>query len=613
VKMNSTSDTSPTSSGGAGTRLGRVAGAMLAASVLTFSAAASAQVASTPLMPQTTSWTAEQVRQIVRNDTNTIPEVVAPRDQLMPGYWIWDSWPLRNRDGSIASLNGWTVWMSLTAPDSLLPGQRHDVARIRYMASRDGVNWIPMGLVFPEEGSFGSRNWASDAIYLPEEQQIVVLYTATGDAAENCRAQGERSVCDQPITYEQRIAWAKGGVEADEEGVRFSGWRHKILLEPDGRVYQTPEQTGGQLYAFRDPFYFVDPASGREYLLFEANTAAPGRTGGTAAPGGGAGGGSGSNPGGGSGSAAGSGTNGGQRTGCRDERHRQRYGVRQPRRPAQRRADRRGRIQRCRRHRRGFRRQLGPGPVAHAAAAADLERGQPGTRAASRAEPRRALLPVHRYPHRQVRTRAAAGPRGSLRLGGREPARALRAAERHGLVLGNPTLQRNEFQSYSWFVLPDFSVTSFLDYFNLPPGVNIGNVAAQSSAFQREQFGGTYMPLWHLAVDGDTTEVVVTDVNRDGLTTLDDVRFAKRFTGTREGDANYSRWMDMNRDGRVDQLDVDFIARYALPSEPGQVVNGVRVPIAPPVEGLAAKMTSPPRFKGASPGSIKGTAKSPGR
>jgi levansucrase len=560
-----------------------------------------APLAAQSTLPQTSSWTAEQVRRITRSDTNTIPNVTAPRDQLMPGYWIWDSWPLRNRDGSIARINGWMVWMSLTAPDTLLPGQRHDVARIRYLASRDGVEWKPMGLVFPEEGAFGSRNWASDAIYLPEKQQIVVLYTATGDAAENCRASGERSVCDRPITYEQRIAWARGSVQATEEGPRFTGWQHKLLLEPDGRLYQSPEQTGGQLYAFRDPFYYVDPADGREYILFEANTAAPGRTGGNPSPGSG-GGGSGSGAaggtpgtngtstagtGGGSGSGAaastsgsgigtGSGSPGGPLSGAP-------IGV----------VEYNGAI--------GIAEAVGNNenldqwrmlPPLLTANAVNQELERPHL--VNRDGRYYLFLDTHIG---KFAPGLPPGPEGlygfvAERLFG--PYAPLNGS---GLVLGNPDNERNRFQSYSWFVLPDFSVTSFLDTFDLPPGVNLGNLPERPAAFQKERFGGTYMPLWHLAVEGANTEVVVTDVNRDGLTTFADVTFAMNFTGTRAGDANYSRWMDMNRDGRVNMLDVNFIARYALPDTPDQVAQGLQVPVSRPISASAA-LKSPPSFKG---------------
>ncbi len=553
----------------------------------------------TPVDPgsyEASRWTVRQINRMRRNDTNTTPAVFGKRQQLMPGYWIWDSWPLRNRDGSIASLNGWKIWMSLTAEDSLLPGQRHDTARIRYLASRDGINWKPMGLVFPIANAYGSRNWASDAIFLPETQEIVMLYTATGERDENCRANGERSLCDKPITYTQKIAWAKGKVVVNDQGVNFTDWQHKLLLEPDGRLYQTPEQTGGQLYAFRDPFFYFDPADGRQYLLFEANTAAPGQTGGVPNPGGGSTGsgstgGSGTGQGGGSGS-SGSSTGGGSGSGL------------------------------------GTGSGSPGGPLSGQPIGVVEFNGAIGIAEAvgdnSNLDSWRLLPPIFtanavnqelERPHMLNRDGRyylfldshigkfapglAAGPEGLYGWVADSLFGPYRPLNRSGLVLGNPTTDAGRFQAYSWYVLPDWSVTSFQDYFNLPPGVDISTVANQSSDFQRQQFGGTYMPLWHLAVNRNKTQLVVTDVNRDGSTNYDDLEPIVKAYGASRGEANYNRWLDMNRDGEINQLDALFVERYALPTVQDPIVRGLDVPVAPLAEGQSEPTPDrvPPRFR----------------
>lgn len=59
-----------------------------------------------------------------------------------------------------------------------------------------------------------------------------------------------------------------------------------------------------------------------------------------------------------------------------------------------------------------------------------------------------------------------------------------------GLVFGNPG--DAPAQAYSWFVLPDLSVTSFVDDWG---------------GSQERRFGGTFAPFLHLVLDGDTASL----------------------------------------------------------------------------------------------------------
>lgn len=63
----------------------------------------------------------------------------------------------------------------------------------------------------------------------------------------------------------------------------------------------------------------------------------------------------------------------------------------------------------------------------------------------------------------------------------------------HGLVLANPP--DNPAQTYSWWVLPDLSVASFVDHW-------------QASGAGTEQFGGTFAPFVHITLDGATASLV---------------------------------------------------------------------------------------------------------
>ncbi|MFD2616318.1 glycoside hydrolase family 68 protein [Terrilactibacillus laevilacticus] len=207
------------------------------------------------------NWTREQAEMIRITPENTTNVINEPFPRISPDVWIWDMWPLTEKDGSIAVLpGGWRVLFALTAPKSVLPGKRHDVARIGYFYSRNGVDWIEGGTVFPEGASPGSREWAGSAFV--ENGRVNFFYTATGRRGET------------QLTFEQRIVLATANVVSNLDGVIFTNFGpHRVILEPEGVLYQTLQQSqgGGIIYAFRDPFFFKDPATGCEYLLFEGN------------------------------------------------------------------------------------------------------------------------------------------------------------------------------------------------------------------------------------------------------------------------------------------------------------------------------------------------------
>jgi len=216
------------------------------------------------------AWTAEAANRIELRDANTIP-VVGDIDEAAPGLQVWDTWPLRNRDGSVACIDGWMIQFALTAPDELLPGKRHDVAEIRFFYSREGYDWRLGGPVFVPGTAKGNRQWAASAVYDEETGEVWLFYTATGrDGNPN----GPRDE-DTDITYEQRLALAEGAtITTTRSGVDIEGmWEHEIILTADGDYYQTQEQAGdGIIYAFRDPWYFEDPNTGDQYLIFEGNS-----------------------------------------------------------------------------------------------------------------------------------------------------------------------------------------------------------------------------------------------------------------------------------------------------------------------------------------------------
>jgi levansucrase len=213
--------------------------------------------------PDTPRWTREQAARIERTADTVAPIVYPPAEPVDPDHHIWDTWLVRERDGSVADVDGYRVVVSLTAPSHLLPGKRHDVATLRLYYSADGHEWHHGGPVFPASETLGSRQWAGSALY--EDGALYVYYTAAGTRDE------------ADLTYTQRIVLADGGrLSADADGVHASGpFDHRVLLEPDGDWYETEAQSRGMIYTFRDPWFFEDPADGETYLLFEANTPVP--------------------------------------------------------------------------------------------------------------------------------------------------------------------------------------------------------------------------------------------------------------------------------------------------------------------------------------------------
>ncbi|WP_172805258.1 glycoside hydrolase family 68 protein [Aquiflexum balticum] len=185
-----------------------------------------------PAEVQTVEWTAEHVRLISRNTGNTIPRVDFDEGvDVMPGYHQWDYWPILNLDGSIARINGYRVMIVLTAPDTVLSGKRHDIVRHRYAISKDGINWEDKGMVFTEDEIIGSRQWAGSAYY--DQGLVYFYYTATGEKGElNSGRINSGAPGDDTggISYEQRIALSTAQVANQSETVVFENYSQHKVI-----------------------------------------------------------------------------------------------------------------------------------------------------------------------------------------------------------------------------------------------------------------------------------------------------------------------------------------------------------------------------------------------
>jgi levansucrase len=401
----------------------------------------------------TVNWTREQVSKIELNQDNTLPYTdVSELEKFTSDYHVWDSWPLTDRDGNIASVKGWKVLFALSAPNDVLPGKVHDIATIRYFYSKNGKDWTLGGTLFPEGASLGSREWAGSAMM--DDGKIHAFYTATGHRGQ------------EPLTFEQRLAMATGDIVADSNGVRFENWGdHKVILEPDGNYYQTREQAQqgeGGGYAFRDPMWFKDPKTDKEYILFEGN----------------------------SGGAA------GERTFKQEYAGSTEYTSENP----------------------------VPAGAVHAngnIGIAEVVDGDPSNLKMlpplleanyvnEELERPHIVVKDNQYylftdSHINKYAEGLQGPEGlygfvsDTLIGGYEP------LNESGLVLANPP--ENPYQAYSWLVLPNLNVVGFAHFGDLGD-MSIGDVGNQSPEFQFEHFGGTLPPTVKLSIKDDSTKIV---------------------------------------------------------------------------------------------------------
>ncbi|PUA36462.1 glycoside hydrolase family 68 protein [Paenibacillus elgii] len=401
---------------------------------------------------QTVNWTREDVSKIELNQDNTLPYIdVSKLEKMAPGYHIWDTWPLLDRDGNIASYKGWKVIFSLSAPNTVLPGKVHDIATIRYFYSKNGKDWTLGGELFPAGTALGQRQWAGSAML--DGDQIHAFYTATGREGQ------------AQLTYEQRIASAAGRIVADSTGVRFENWgQHRVILEPDGKYYQTKEQAQqgeGGGYAFRDPMWFKDPKTGKEYLLFEGN----------------------------SGGAVGERSFKPEYAGSGE--YLQQHPV-----PA-------GAV-----HANG---NIGIAEVVNG----DLTNVKllppliEANYVNEELERPHVVVKDKKYylftdSHINKYAEGTHGPEGMYGfvsdklIGGYKPLNG------SGLVLANPP--ENPYQAYSWLVTPELNVVGFAHFGDLD-NLTIGDVGNQSPEFQFSHFGGTLAPTVKISIKGDRTQI----------------------------------------------------------------------------------------------------------
>ena len=178
---------------------------------------------------------------------------------LVPGLDLWDCWPLTDEAGNTVVHDGRSWWFFLSAPQFPDPVQRHGHARIRLL-SRGADGWRDHGNALPDGATPGSREWAGSAVLAADGAGVTLYYTVAGRAGEPA------------LTFEQRLFAVSGVLTSDGPG--HWGVPQEIVVA-DGAIYQVAndavELAPGTLKAFRDPFFFRDPATAQDHLIFTAS------------------------------------------------------------------------------------------------------------------------------------------------------------------------------------------------------------------------------------------------------------------------------------------------------------------------------------------------------
>jgi levansucrase len=211
-------------------------------------------------------WSRAQVAAIV---DAPLPELAvfgaADAAPMVPDQALWDCWPVRLADGSLAHVCGGSLWVILSAPRGPDPDSRHDMARMRLM-HHTAEGWTDCGNLLPDGLSPGSREWSGSTLLDPLSGSVTLWFTAAGRRAEAVSS------------FEQRLFQVSGHLDVSGRRPVIAGWNGlEEAVRNDGRLYAdlaTRQGVPGRIKGFRDPSWFRDPADGRAYLLFTGSKAA---------------------------------------------------------------------------------------------------------------------------------------------------------------------------------------------------------------------------------------------------------------------------------------------------------------------------------------------------
>jgi levansucrase len=217
---------------------------------------------------KTSKWTADHVAGIAAQRLPTIPLITAEDlPPILPGFDLWDLWPVQTVDGKTADFDGHSIWLILSAPLLPDPEDRHAIARIRMVTEKAGV-WTDCGNIYPDGHCPGSREWAGSALYDPATRRLTSFHTAAGRRG-------------MPTTIEQRMFQTSADLTVTGGIASVQNWTPvRECFKSDGVHYAIIEPASGEpgcIEGFRDPAHFRDPADGTDYMLFTGSLHQPGK------------------------------------------------------------------------------------------------------------------------------------------------------------------------------------------------------------------------------------------------------------------------------------------------------------------------------------------------
>lgn len=212
-----------------------------------------------------TRWRREHLERHTVSPSNVIPLITAADvHTILPGFDLWDVWPVQHRDGSTSTFAGGVLWMILSAPVTHDPNDRHGVARIRLMHEKGGI-WSDLGPFLPDGLCPGQREWAGSAVFEPTSQRITLYYTVAGRRG------------DSHVRFEQRLFAVSARLIFDGIGITLSEWcTPREIIVADGQEYLRVDGSAsepGFIKGFRDPAFFHDPVDGGDYVVFTGSSA----------------------------------------------------------------------------------------------------------------------------------------------------------------------------------------------------------------------------------------------------------------------------------------------------------------------------------------------------
>ena len=210
----------------------------------------------------TSHWSPAAVAMIAAAPIPEAPVIVAA-PPLLPGIDLWDYWPVQEIGGGVARIGAGTLYFFLAAPVDGDPDNRHGRATIRVIHHGAG-GWRDLGPAFADGFAPGSRQWSGSTVVDPAHRSLTLFFTAAGEFGE------------ERLGFGQRL-FATTAALTDADPPAIGDWSIPVEVVAPGGPYMRDMSGGGAIgtiKAFRDPYYFRDPADAAEYLLFAASLAA---------------------------------------------------------------------------------------------------------------------------------------------------------------------------------------------------------------------------------------------------------------------------------------------------------------------------------------------------